>query len=728
MKKKCEDFEVIITRLIEEKEVPTKKRAEEDKLSDSEEMRDLGVFKGKNGSSGIGKMPDDAENVAVLSTSNSGGLSKKGNRKSFHPKIEENDDDDDAHHTVKTPRISQSDRNLPRPESNKHKEPMVSGNIIERVRRSSPPGDDHTAARPSRVDGRTVLQSDKRRWGEPCHVKEELGVEAAAVDEVKATGLADDEEPGQDHDTTIPYDQEMADEDEGEATAQEAAQEAERNRKGKGKKKKKAKEQWRLTGPMRDGGPMIPDLIPSFGGHVAVDVWKNKERGPLKIYTRAADLKEWTGFDPVGEMTEYTLLKDTGLAHLHEMTYRVADSALISAFVERWQPDRNTFHMPFGEMTITLHDVFYMMGLPVDGAVCVPTSKGNTRAKLAKLLELLPDELSFKESLPHVKEWLKIYSERRSLLPPSSRVQMYLMYMLSCTLFVDRSTNKVHTDFLHLLQPLPQVSSYAWGAGALTFLFRSLGETSRADIKGFCGAHTLLECWIYEYFPCLRPVPNPDYRSDQPAAFKWINHDRATNSKIEMLQYYRRVLDNLTAEHVCWTPHGLNVLDEVPRSFFAGSIRFLGDTEGYFPHTVTRQYGFVQHIPEGRGKMEPNSCLSRNPREYKVQWPNSDAQWDIPGAGELDRDVYDEEAIPSWTTSHDYLGWYTDRTHPRVSPLPPPPQILPRPPVADISMDVSRLASRVAPGHTPSDEEWRAVLGLCEQFTTYYGLGPNQTP
>ncbi|QHO05572.1 uncharacterized protein DS421_14g447390 [Arachis hypogaea] len=43
------------------------------------------------------------------------------------------------------------------------------------------------------------------------------------------------------------------------------------------------------------------------------------------------------------------------------------DEPLISAFVERWRPDTNTFHMPFRECTITLQDVVNQFGLPIDG-------------------------------------------------------------------------------------------------------------------------------------------------------------------------------------------------------------------------------------------------------------------------------------------------------------------------------------------------------------------------
>ncbi|XP_057740364.1 protein MAIN-LIKE 2-like [Arachis stenosperma] len=53
------------------------------------------------------------------------------------------------------------------------------------------------------------------------------------------------------------------------------------------------------------------------------------------------------------------------LARLNDRWFQL-DEPLVSAFVERWRPETHIFHMPFGECTITLQDVAYQLGLPVD--------------------------------------------------------------------------------------------------------------------------------------------------------------------------------------------------------------------------------------------------------------------------------------------------------------------------------------------------------------------------
>jgi hypothetical protein len=64
-----------------------------------------------------------------------------------------------------------------------------------------------------------------------------------------------------------------------------------------------------------------------------------------------------------------TIIYASGLSPLIDDTYRVSNKTIVSAFVERWHGETNTFHLPMGEMTITLDDVFCLTGIPVRGTL-----------------------------------------------------------------------------------------------------------------------------------------------------------------------------------------------------------------------------------------------------------------------------------------------------------------------------------------------------------------------
>ncbi|CAN0925827.1 hypothetical protein LINGRAHAP2_LOCUS34975 [Linum grandiflorum] len=56
------------------------------------------------------------------------------------------------------------------------------------------------------------------------------------------------------------------------------------------------------------------------------------------------------------------------------------------AFIERWQPDTNTFHMPFGEMIVTLHDVWYILLVLICGTTLLPNPDVGPANTLAAFL------------------------------------------------------------------------------------------------------------------------------------------------------------------------------------------------------------------------------------------------------------------------------------------------------------------------------------------------------
>jgi hypothetical protein len=51
--------------------------------------------------------------------------------------------------------------------------------------------------------------------------------------------------------------------------------------------------------------------------------------------------------------------------------HQIIDKGLLTALVDRWRPETHTFHLPCGEMAITLQDVSMLIRLPLAGQAIV---------------------------------------------------------------------------------------------------------------------------------------------------------------------------------------------------------------------------------------------------------------------------------------------------------------------------------------------------------------------
>ena len=77
--------------------------------------------------------------------------------------------------------------------------------------------------------------------------------------------------------------------------------------------------------------------------------------------------EEFSNLEPMVDDHVVDIIKGVGLEGLLKTPGREIDHGLITALVERWWPETHTFHMPHGEVTITLQDVEVLLGLHVDG-------------------------------------------------------------------------------------------------------------------------------------------------------------------------------------------------------------------------------------------------------------------------------------------------------------------------------------------------------------------------
>ena len=82
-----------------------------------------------------------------------------------------------------------------------------------------------------------------------------------------------------------------------------------------------------------------------------------------------------------------------GLEHLHMVPSIKLDHALIIAFVEQWRPKTHSFHLPHGEMMITLQDVEVIIGMPIKGEAMVGFTKRTWKSVCNEMLGIqIPNE------------------------------------------------------------------------------------------------------------------------------------------------------------------------------------------------------------------------------------------------------------------------------------------------------------------------------------------------
>jgi len=213
-----------------------------------------------------------------------------------------------------------------------------------------------------------------------------------------------------------------------------------------------------------------------------------QERGVLRCHEHTSMLDQW-------KLTpkQIKLVEKAGFGHLRLLPAMSLDNALIAALVERWRRETNSFHLTVGELTITLEDVSLLLGLAIDGEPVIgPISAPSSVCE--KLLGRVPEDLNGgMVKLTWLKEFFSECPEDASQEEIERCTRAYLLYLVGSTIFSTTTGNKVPVMYLSLFEDFDKAGKFAWGAGALAFLYRALGNASLKSQSTISGCLTLVQ-------------------------------------------------------------------------------------------------------------------------------------------------------------------------------------------------------------------------------------------
>ena len=173
------------------------------------------------------------------------------------------------------------------------------------------------------------------------------------------------------------------------------------------------------------------------------------------------------------------IIRTLGLEGLLWIPGREIDHGLITALVERWRPETHTFHMPHGEITITLQDVEVLLGLPVDGAAITGSTQKTWTAVCQEFLGFQPLTQDQHKEL-HGQRILinRLLQQVAEPLPPNAEedhlhryTRCYILALLGDTIFMDKSGDRVHLMWVQQLEDLRNPRRYSWGSACLAWLY-----------------------------------------------------------------------------------------------------------------------------------------------------------------------------------------------------------------------------------------------------------------
>ncbi|CAM0884917.1 unnamed protein product [Alopecurus aequalis] len=312
--------------------------------------------------------------------------------------------------------------------------------------------------------------------------------------------------------------------------------------------------------------------------------------------------------------TEY--IEKTGLLRFVNLVSRSTphmNPCAINALVDRWRPETHSFHLPCGEMTVTLQDVSMILALPIRGTpVCMSTDSDGWRDRMRELIGDAPtkEKVAAGASYTWIQEKFKKCPEDAAKPVIEMYARAYLWYVISRALFSDGTGSNASFMWLKLFAGWEH--NLSWGSAALAYLYRQLDEACCRTKKACIGGSMLLlSIWSWLRLPVGRPV----LLREKP----WEDHGNRLLDNVEPFHgeseecymRYTNQLDALTPEKVTWEPYGVagnightnlfrlnpKCLEEAHLWRMRCPLICFYAVEYHLPERVMTQFGLFQETP-----------------------------------------------------------------------------------------------------------------------------------
>ncbi|XP_057734469.1 protein MAIN-LIKE 1-like [Arachis stenosperma] len=295
------------------------------------------------------------------------------------------------------------------------------------------------------------------------------------------------------------------------------------------------------------------------------------------------------------------------------------DWSLASMLIERWRPESHTFHLPCGEMTITLQDVGYQLGLKIDGdpvSGCIggleQHHQGHNNEELCEqTLGVVPSREDRQSQTKWIVKLTWFHNMICGELEQNATEEYlmrytkgYIMQLIRSILFLDAFDSQVHIRWLPYWRTLTSVAGYC-GARLCWH-----GCTTRCAVPWimvsaiWVGASACCCPWPITIFRCYGQMALIliGFRWSRGI---WVQYWPDNSRGESKLKHYRRTLNGIEILNVEWTPYAdpqliglisLAIAEAEALAAVVCPLLCFAINEWHQVDLVVRQFSGLQHI------------------------------------------------------------------------------------------------------------------------------------